>query len=291
MINISYSLFSQKASHSNRSYDPSNGASDRYWFNLPAVIIANSIFYPNSKTILHLGSDLVSHPLFPFIDHVSNNWSGFSIQIMNHSYGNTEPTLWRMFPVWNGENDTICRDIDSLPNEAEFRRTKAFLDSHFIVHNIRSHPNHNSYLTKVLAGLCGFKKECKNHLAHDFEQFYRMANRQWGCDQSVLMHYWVDRVGVGFVKNCFLDSPVSCIGPMCEDIGGFDAGKLPIETYNSIDVSHINYIDMFNGITHWCGQPIDARGEVTRTLIDSSSSCAKIVKESMNDHARSFYGV
>jgi hypothetical protein len=30
-----------------------------------------------------------------------------------------------------------------------------------------------------------------------------MADAYWGCDQSVLMHYWIDRVGVGFVKNCF----------------------------------------------------------------------------------------
>jgi len=292
MLNLSYSLFTNKSFHGNRTYDANNGFVNRYWFNLPALIIANSIFYKDALTVFHISRDLVSHHLYPFLDNITKSYSKFEVRPIDYSYHNTEPTLWRFIPLWAFEDvDLLSRDIDSIPNEAEYRSTKAFLDSSYIVHNIRSHPQHSSYLTKILAGLCGFKKECRIHLAHNYDQFYKMADYKWGCDQSILMHYWVDRVGIGFVKNCFLDSPISCIGPVEENIYGFDAGKLPKEDYEKVDISHIENIQFFNKLTSWCGEPIDARGDATKYLINLDSECARAVKFSLTDAAKSFYGV
>jgi hypothetical protein len=291
MLKISYSLFTPKRHHANRDYDSSNGASDRYWFNIPALVIANSIFYPEAETVIHVNKDITSHHLAPFLERVASKTSKLKLCFLDYGYSNTEPTLWRLRPLWTEDCDSLCRDIDSLPNEVEYRATRAFLDSHYIIHNIRSHPNHNSHLTRILAGLCAFKKECRPHIVHSYDQFYSMGSSSWGCDQSLLMSYWIDRVGVDFVKRFFLDTPISCIGAMEEVIYGFDAGKLPKESYDAVDVSHIENLSLFNHATSWCGQPIDARGELLRKLIAMNTEVARAVSESLSSSDKAFYGV
>lgn len=288
---ISYSLFSSNNVHKNRTYDICNGSSDRYWFNIPAVIITNSIFYPKSKTLIHISKNLESHYLFPFLNKISQEYNNFEIQSIDYSYRNTEPTLWRLIPVWNGSDTVICRDIDSLVNESEYRSTIAFLESSYLIHNIRSHPAHNSSLTRLLAGLCGFKEQCKKYIDCSFDDFYKKAGAFWGCDQDLLMKYWIDRTGNSFVNKYFLDSPVTAIGPMAENIAGFYAGKLPKETYQNIDISHIPEIKIFNNFTSWCGQPTDARGNMTQYLINLNNECSRVIKDNMTPDIKTFFRI
>ena len=65
--------------------------------------------------------------------------------------------MWRMIPYWKGVDILLCRDIDSLPSINEVKATKTFIESDYSIHTMRTHTQHNSYNTRILAGLCGFK--------------------------------------------------------------------------------------------------------------------------------------
>jgi hypothetical protein len=105
------------------------------------LIIANSIFYQDAITVFHISRDLVSHSLYPFLENIVKAYPNFEVRPIDYSYRNTEPTLWRFIPLWAFEYvDLLSRDIDSLPYETEYQGHKSFLDSSYIVHNIRSHP-------------------------------------------------------------------------------------------------------------------------------------------------------
>ncbi|MGH9048848.1 MAG: hypothetical protein ACRDY4_03870 [Acidimicrobiia bacterium] len=55
-------------------------------------------------------------------------------------YAGTEPTLWRMLPLWDDEVDLwLCRDIDSVPTVDELRAVRVFArQESAAVHGIRS---------------------------------------------------------------------------------------------------------------------------------------------------------
>jgi hypothetical protein len=292
---ISYSLFNPKQNHYHRTYDRCNTESNRYWYNIPALLIVNRLFYTDFYVRVQIDPSLQNHFLYPFLHSLMQSYKMFQIAVQNYAYINTEPTIWRMVPVWDHNNLVLCRDIDSIPNTAEIKATLAFASSKYIIHTIRSHPNHNSFNTRILAGLCAFKSDVHKHIVHSFDVFYKMAHKEWGCDQSVLMNYWIERTGTEFVKNYILDTAIPCIGYMCEHIAGFDAGKLNKDDYENIDLSFVStdIKNLIDSKTAWCGEPIDARGDYTKYLLNLDNDVSKAIKKCIlqDKYAKEFYGM
>ena len=61
---ISYCFFTAESDPNTRSrYDQFSNRSDRYWYNIPAVIAVNSHVYPDFKTRIYVHENVFQQPL------------------------------------------------------------------------------------------------------------------------------------------------------------------------------------------------------------------------------------
>jgi hypothetical protein len=291
---LSYCLFTKLRHEPARWYDPHEHDHNRYWFNLPALIVANALCYPGYVMRIHVDPQIEQHPLFPMLAGIERRGL-IQVVTCHHPFQHTEPTFWRLQPVWQESFDVVlCRDVDSLPTTRELQATLAFVHSNFLMQSIRTHPAHNTGHTRVLAGLCGFRGGIRHHLDVSFDEYYRMANGQWGTDQAVLARYFVDRLGHRFLRECFLDTCIhSFPGQMREHLPGSRAGKIAQKVYDAVDVSHVpaEIRGHLDAITSWPGQPVDTRGEAMRRLLALEIDAARALREHMSadQAARDFY--
>jgi hypothetical protein len=213
----------------------------------------------------------------------------------DYPFQNTEPTLWRLQPIWSDNYDVVlCRDIDSLPNTREAQATIAFVASPFLIQAMRTHFEHNCAGTRMLAGLCGFRSGIKAFLSGTFDDYYRTAHGGWGTDQDALMSYFLDRLGAEFLKNSFLDTCVhSFPGRMQEVMPGHDAGKLAQQVYDEVDLSHVpaDVRQCLDALTTWPGQPVKVPPEAARLLLDQQTNTARAVRDCLRGDkaAKQFY--
>jgi hypothetical protein len=292
---ISYSLFTRRGAEPGRWYDPFESRyRDRYWFNVPALVVANALFYPGAVMRVHVDPQTAGHPMFPMLARLAERGL-VELLTFPRPYHRTEPTLWRMAPVFGDDYDAVlCRDIDSLPCSREAQATIAFLASDFLVQSMRTHPHHNDWPTRMLAGLCGFRCGIKPHLFGTFDDYYGLAYDGWGTDQSALSHYFIDRQGPRFVKEHFLDTCIHVFaGQMCEYVAGHDAGKLPQEVYDGVDLAHVpaEARACLDALTTWPGQPVNAIGETTRVMLDAPGEVSRAMRDVVIGDAetRAFY--
>lgn len=271
MINkISYSFFSPKKKENNRWYDKYNSHDDRYWYNIPAIISLNKIFYPDFDIIFYISSEIKENPLYKVIEESINRLKGISVEIMKYDYKYTEPTIWRYKPLIESSADILlCRDIDSIPNEDEIKSTYYFLNNdNFKITTIRSHKHHNCGGTIILAGLCGFRTKDINYENNNFDEFYnKIVLDRWGFDQSFLINFLISK-GENWILNHFLDSRISngdnyVLNP-----------KLNCESNNEIFYRNnikidfdINLMNLLNSITTWPGEPVDCRTVFMKELL------------------------
>jgi hypothetical protein len=286
---LSYSLFTKKQVGPSRPYDLWEYETNRYWFNLPALAIANAFYYPGFQMRIHVDLETHEHPLFPMLMRMDQRGL-VEVKTCGYPYQHTEPTFWRMEPVWREQYDVVlCRDIDSLPNTREAQATIAFVESDFLIQSMRSHPHHNNSYTLMLAGLLGFHQGIKAHLEGTFEDYYGMAGGHWGTDQDTLTRYFIHRLGPEFVKAHFLDTCIHAFdGQMSEYVAGHYAGKIAQEVYDAVDISRVPQAvrERMDLVTQWPGQPVDARGETGRILLDYGGETARAVLDCMtHDHA------
>jgi hypothetical protein len=287
-------LFTNKGSGAHRSWDPYQNLRDRYWFNVPFVPIVNDLYYPGYITRVHVDSESRNHRLYPMLKRLSERGVMEVIEC-EYPFRNTEPTLWRLRPIWNDDYDVVlCRDIDSLPNTREAQATIAFVASAFLIQSMRTHFEHNVAGTQMLAGLCAFRSGVKAYLCGTFEDYYRMAHGGWGTDQDALMGYFVDRLGREFVKRHFLDTCVHAFpGQMQEIMPGHDAGKLAQHVYDAVDLSYVpaDVQRCLDTLTTWPGQPVKAPIEIGRLLVEQRTDAARAVRDCLRDDtaAKDFY--
>jgi hypothetical protein len=279
---ISYSLFTKRGIGAYRWWDPHERDQDRYWFNVPFIPIVNDLYYPGYVTRVHADPETRNHRLYPMLKRLSERGVMEVIEC-DYPFQNTEPTIWRLQPVWSENYDVVLsRDIDSLPNTREAQATLAFVASSFLIQSMRTHPGHNDLGVRMLAGLCAFRSGIKEHLSGTFDDYYRMARGHWGTDQEVLNGYFLDRLGAEFVKQHFLDTCVHAFaGRMQEFLPGHDAGKLSQEVYDAVDLSHVpaEVRRCLDALTAWPGQPVNARGEAARLLLYQATDTARAVRD------------
>ena len=292
---ISYSFFEPKSLHREmRTWDLWNNQ-DRYWYNIPALMVVNSIVYPDAKIKIHLSKNIVENPLFEILDKISNKFSNVELIEMSYNYTNTEPTMWRYKPVFDKEADfVLCRDIDSIPNTDEIKSTLFFLQNqNYFVHTLRTHTNHVIPHTIILAGLCGFRPKLVYFLNNiNFEMYYNhFQNSSWGLDQSSLINMFVR--DSNWTKERFLDSPISTqyhkVGSpliQCNSINQ-DVYREQIEL--SVDK---RILDMIDSETKWAGEPTNFRGEkLIRLLEIDNPNIVKLkeVFEECSENTKKFY--
>jgi hypothetical protein len=285
---ISYSFFKPKRIYEHRFWDKHNNM-DRYWYNIPNLIALNRYLYPDFKIKFHISENIKEHFLYPMLEYLEAK-GYLEIEIMNYDYNETQPTCWRYKPLFNKECDILlCRDIDSLPTFDEYLSTKYFIENdNYYLTSIRSHTNHSTGATIMLAGLCGFRPKVYNTM--DFNTFYNIiSNAGWGVDQNSIINLFCSNKLI--TQNHFLDSPLS---NKEHNVGN------PIipcishrEDYYRQNVSYDiepKLIDLLDKMTVWAGEPIDSRRYI-EDILSIISNGDETIRESINinDKIRNFY--
>jgi len=182
------------------------GDKDRYWAPLPMTLIANSLIFPDFKMRFHIPSEIQQHRFFPILDRASKKTDLITIKVITKSYKKTQPTLWRMMPLWDDKiRYMFCRDVDTIPVKDEVRSMRMFMrradKSKYMIHGIRSYKWHTTYLMAGLSGYHCEKIRDMRILPDSFDQYMRFAkkyNKQcpnwaWGCDQEALKNFFYIR--------------------------------------------------------------------------------------------------
>lgn len=282
---LSYSLFAPKQNHSHiRTWDKFY-SNDRYWVNIPAILIIYKNIFPDIKIKFYISPNITQHPLFDMLNDFSKEGL-CEIIIINREYHNTEPAFWRYIPVFEKQDDIIlCRDIDSIPSITEFRALDIFIESQFGVSTIRSHTQHCSSATILLAGLSTFKPKILPQLIdQSFDIFYdNHISKFWGSDQENLIRLMMN--DKEWVKNNFLDfkSPSPTHPKISEPILNCSSQILPyVPTY-------------YSEITEWSGQPVDCRSKnlihVQKTFEPHDPQLSSLIETIINryPYAQRFY--
>lgn len=269
-----------------RTWDMYNNQ-DRYWYNIPAMIVVNSVVYPDAKIKVHISDEIRNNPKFEVLEAISNKMTNVELVYMPYDYRDTEPTMWRYKPLFDKEADIVlCRDIDSVPNEDEIRASLFFInEKQFYTHTLRTHTNHIIPHTIMLAGLCGFRPKKVDFIQNiNFEMYYNhFKNGSWGLDQSSLINMFVQNPN--WTKQRFLDSPIST---QYHKVGKplIQCESLDQDLYKKkIDLSHLNssMLQIINDETKWAGEPTNLRGEKLKKLLELDIPQMKIMKDIIGD--------
>jgi len=270
MNQISYSFFTPKKFNDDKFYDKYLSL-DRYWYNIPSIIALNKLFYKDFEIKFYISPDIKNNPLYKIISDSIENYDGVSVEVMNHEYEYTEPTIWRYKPIIESSVDILlCRDIDSIPNEVEVKSTYHFLNNdNYKITSIRSHKYHNCDGTIILAGLCGFRTKDTLYPNGDFDEFYNdIGKNRWGIDQDFLIGFLKSK-GTQWVSDNFLDSRISngdnlVLEPRLNCVSHNES------FYNesiNLDID-TKLLDILNGITSWPGEPVNCRGDILKEILN-----------------------
>ena len=150
---FSYCLFEPKILPEYRTWDNWRKDNQRYWFNIPTIVLLNNLIYPDYKIKFYLSPNIKVNKLFEIFNILNVEY-----EIIEREYNITEPAIWRMIPLWERNTQVLHpRDIDSLSSLEEYKYIKTFEQSNCCVGTIRSHENHYGMACRVLAGLSSFK--------------------------------------------------------------------------------------------------------------------------------------
>lgn len=297
---ISYSFFSMNKNFNHvRSWDQHKKLSNRYWVNIPSLIIVNNILYPNYKIKFHITPCIEKNKLFFILEELKKEKQfNFEIEKCNFSYSDRQPSVWRMLPVWDKKNEIVhVRDIDSLPNFSEYKACLYFEQSNCSFMTMRSHCGGHapsSKAVKMLAGLSGFKPNKINFLPEKFEKYYKdsFTFGEWGLDQGILIHYFLEKNHQEYLKNNFMDCAINCqtknsnwaCVPVNENI--LNSYNLPITEIQQ------NILNLISPLTEWAGKPIDSR-PILKKLINISGDFGKNINNILNKNKilKEFYNV
>ena len=264
---LSYSLFEPKVLPSHRTHDKWLNNHDRYWYNIPALVAINKILYPDYEMRLYLSKNVWQNPkskIFETLEKIGN----LKIHTIEMDYSGTEPSVWRMIPLWELDTDILhCRDIDSIPTEKEHKYSLYFEESSNTVGTMRTHQNHHGIKCRMLAGLCSYKpNEIPAAIKFpNFQMYYAFKHGNYGCDQDLMIDIFTKNEQ--FTKDNFLDYH-----------GYFQKNKQPFACHTVSDPqldkiqTKKNQKDLLQflkekELDNWAGEPVDCRGEVTRKVL------------------------
>lgn len=181
-----------------------------HWTAIPYILIANSLLYKDFNIILHHDTNALNHEVYPLLHQISEQYEKFKLIHMGEAIG-FMPTIWRMAPLWDRNNNfVLCRDLDAAPMTEEVRATYYFLESGFDIHSISSYKLHT---TTLMAGLCGFnskKLRDESWFPRVFEDYrnFRGHDWVWGCDQALLSSFFYAPDKVEITRKKTLYTPI-----------------------------------------------------------------------------------
>jgi hypothetical protein len=280
---LSYCLFEPLVMHSHRTWDENRMEPERYWYNLPSLLVMNDILYPEFETTFYISHSVQYHPLYEVLRH-----SGVNIEVIDMTFEKTsEPMLWRMFPYWDDIDCFFTRDIDSLPNRDEVRCTLQFIENEeYHIQTIRSHENHyHEQGCDMLGGLSGFKPNKIPNGPSSFDEYYKSrSDLQWAQDQLLMSTTFIYAQDKNYIQEHFLDCPID---------NQSRPSAFPCRTIQNLDDIELNeqqeqVLSMVeeSGLSTWAGEPCDARGEFTKKLLEMDNDVARKLKELFNDNPK-----
>lgn len=286
---ISYCLFEPIHMHPHRTWDVHKENSSRYWFNIPSLIIANKILYPDAEIRFYVDENTTKNPLFKLLHKKL-----VSVHVIDMDYKNTsEPMLWRMMPFWDDVDCFFTRDVDSLPNMSEYRCSKFFENSEYSIQTIRSHENHyHEQGCDMLGGLSGFKPKMIQNAPESFDEYYNGRNNMpWAQDQYLMVTTFLYSQKEDFLRDNFLDCPIDDQTRKAS----VPSTQITEEQIRSVSLNteQINVLLLTNKMCSWAGEPCDARGEVLWNMLNMDNKYSARLKKMImeDDFLRDFYNV
>jgi hypothetical protein len=279
---FSYSLFEPKVLPSIRSWDRWKESKDRYWYNIPTILLINKMIYPEYKSSFHLSPNIWNNPLSAIFDifEVDTN-------TIQREYSITEPAIWRMMPLWDRRIDIFhARDVDSLTSESEYKYIKMFEGGDCTVGTIRSHENHYGIACRMLAGLSSFKPKLipLSIKGMNFDFYYSQRDSNYGSDQNLMIKVFTSNES--FTEKNFLDCKID----KQQNNQNFSCIQADLNNI-TVDENISNIFSMINKYTNtsWLGEPCDSRGELLNYLLDRNNEIKK--KITSNKILSNFYKV
>ena len=273
---FSYSLFTPVVLPQHRDWDKWKNNKDRYWFNILSLVLTNKVLFPNHHMVFHLSKCIWENNLSDVFNILKESLTNIEIRTVDIGYNITEPSIWRMMPLWSFDVGYIhTRDLDSFPTLDEMKYVQYFEKNNFLVGTIRSQKNHTGHACRMLAGLSSFNTNIPASIkGHDFQQYYSKRHNRYGCDQDLVADTFTSNTN--FTKKYFLDFRT--------DEQSND-NSFPCNNYSSsedeIEISKdqwevLRNIDKYCP-SSWLGQPIDSRGEYTKFILSKFKNIEKQV--------------
>ena len=283
---FSYCFFKPLTMPKMRFWDSCMDDFDRYYYNIPAVLLSNLILFPDYTTRIYITDNILENSLSEIFNVVQSDLIEFyEIKL---DYKLTEPMVFRMEPLWSEIDMFHTRDMDSVPTEIEYRYLKCFEKSGCGVGTMRTHQNHYGFGCCMMGGLSSFVP----HLVPEgikgpsFDDYYNNGHGNYGMDQDLLISYFTKNNE--YTKDYFYD----CMSYKQTNKQHFPCKICSHDDLQSIDVEDYK-MELFEklkscGHDNWAGEPIDARGEYTDFVLDKFPEVRKSIKQ--NDELRKFYG-
>jgi hypothetical protein len=278
---LSYSFFDPKIVTSDRFWDKCKSDQDRYYYNIPSVILTNVLLFPDYISRVYITKNVINNSLWPIFEILSDYFSesgSLDIVIEDLDYLFTEPSILRMKPLWDNNIDIFhTRDIDSIATEVEYKYLKAFESSDYCIGSIRTHKNHFGGC-RMLAGLSSFKpnKVPDNIKGPSFQDYYNKSHGGYGCDQDLMVNLFT--TNPEFTESNYMDCKAyeqdRDPGFPCSSCNASDL-NIEIEGYQKEILNKIKEC----GFENWAGEPIDTRGEYNNYILKEFPDIEKEIRK------------
>ncbi len=286
---LSYSFFDPIIVSMDRFWDKNKNNQDRYYYNIPSVILTNILLFPDYITRIYITKNVTENSLWPIFEILSDHFSEcglLDIVIEDLDYLFTEPSILRMKPLWEeGVEILHTRDIDSIPTEVEYKFEKIFKEEPHLIGSIRTHQNHFGGV-RILAGLSSFKpSEISTDIkGNSFSDYCSKSHEGYGCDQDLIANMFT--YNPDFTKNNFLD---------CRAYQQNTSPYFPCLSFNmkdiniEIDEDKKDILQKIKscGFENWAGEPSDARGDYTNYILGKFPDLLEEIKK--NKFLSDFY--
>jgi hypothetical protein len=263
---LSYSFFEPKVLPQHRFWDKNKSEQNRYYFNIPAVVLTNKLLMPDYVTRIYLTRNVMYNDLamvFKILKDVLANSLEFVVVDMNYEL--TEPSLLRMAPLWQEIEVFHTRDIDSIQTKIEFQFIREFEKSPCTVGSIRSHENHYGGC-RMLAGLSSFKptKIPERVKGKSFQEYFDKSHGNYGCDQDLMVDMFTS--DTSFTWDNYMD----CRAYNQKRPPDFPCVQVTPEDFKEPPALRSVILDKIAeyGFENWSGEPVDARGGYTSFVLD-----------------------
>ncbi len=259
---LSYSFFEPKKQSAHRFWDEHKDQPNRYYYNVPAIILSNCLLFPDYITKIYITPNVKDNPLSAVFDIIKEfRPNSLTLEEVDFDYEYTEPASLRFMPLWDDEVSIVhTRDIDSIPTIVEYQYIKCFEESNMGVGVIRTHPNHYGGGCKMLSGLSSFRPSLipDEIKGSTFTEYFNRTHRGYACEQDLLIQTFTSNHS--YTAEYFYD----CMAYYQNNIQEFPCHVCSRKKLASVELSAwakiiFEKVSEF-GFNNWAGEPIDCRG-------------------------------